>query len=201
MSSHSETLADTRPTLTDTQLVLLSAASRCDDHLLIRPDTLKGGAAAKVAAALLRLGLVQEVAVGCDAPAWRTGEDERPFGLRLTPAGLTALGLEPPDAPEPASEGNGVGKPGASKAGSSAVSVGQPTPASPLRPGSKAALLLALLARPEGARLDELTAATGWLPHTARAALTGLRRRGHALTRDKDAQGRSTYRIGGSARG
>ncbi len=31
----------------------------------------------------------------------------------------------------------------------------------------------------EGATLDELIGATGWLPHTARAALTGLRKRGY----------------------
>lgn len=34
-----------------------------------------------------------------------------------------------------------------------------------------------------GASLDELAGATGWLPHTTRAALTGLRKKGHAHTR------------------
>jgi len=40
-------------------------------------------------------------------------------------------------------------------------------------------------------------AATGWLPHTTRAALTGLRKRGYAVTIDRSnkEQG-STYRIG-----
>jgi hypothetical protein len=49
------------------------------------------------------------------------------------------------------------------------------------RPGSKQALVVGLLRREQGATLDELVAATGWLPHTTRAALTDLRRRGYSL--------------------
>ncbi len=45
--------------------------------------------------------------------------------------------------------------------------------------------MLDLLSRTDGATLDEMVAATGWLPHTTRAALTGLRKKGHAITRDK----------------
>ena len=47
------------------------------------------------------------------------------------------------------------------------------------RPGGKLGVLLAAVARPEGATLGDLTAASGWLPHTARAALTRLRQRGY----------------------
>lgn len=50
---------------------------------------------------------------------------------------------------------------------------------------SKAAMVLGLLTREEGARINELTAATGWLPHTMRAALTGLRKKGHVVVREK----------------
>jgi hypothetical protein len=42
---------------------------------------------------------------------------------------------------------------------------------------TKQTLILDLLKRDGGARLVELAAATGWLPHTARAALTGLRKK------------------------
>jgi Protein of unknown function (DUF3489) len=45
--------------------------------------------------------------------------------------------------------------------------------------------LLALLQRDCGATLEELIAATDWLPHTTRAALTGLRTRGYAVTIDR----------------
>jgi hypothetical protein len=41
------------------------------------------------------------------------------------------------------------------------------------------------MTRATGATLPELTAATGWLPHTTRAVLTGLRKRGHTITRGK----------------
>ena len=43
--------------------------------------------------------------------------------------------------------------------------------------------VVALLKRKQGATLDELVKATGWLPHTTRAAMTGLRKKGHAIER------------------
>jgi hypothetical protein len=47
------------------------------------------------------------------------------------------------------------------------------------------ALAVGLIRRDHGATLAELVAATGWLPHTTRAALTGLRKRGYAVTIDR----------------
>ena len=46
---------------------------------------------------------------------------------------------------------------------------------------TKSALVLELLQRDEGATLTELVGATGWQPHTTRAALTGLRKKGHVI--------------------
>src|SRR5215210_9568560 len=63
------------------------------------------------------------------------------------------------------------------------------------REGSKQALVLLLLSRPEGATLPDLIEATGWLPHTTRAALTSLRKRGFAIDRATAEGGQSTYRI------
>jgi len=55
------------------------------------------------------------------------------------------------------------------------------------------------LRREQGAKLDELIAATGWLPHTARAALTGLRHRGYEVRLERGEVGRdSVYRISAS---
>ena len=51
----------------------------------------------------------------------------------------------------------------------------------------------ALLTRDEGATLDQMIAATGWLPHTTRAALTGLKKQGYAIDSDK-IDGVRTYR-------
>ena len=53
-----------------------------------------------------------------------------------------------------------------------------------------------MLGQDSGATIDEIIALTGWLPHTARAALTGLRKRGYALVSDRSDRTRSTvYRI------
>ena len=53
--------------------------------------------------------------------------------------------------------------------------------------------LAGLLLRDEGATLDQMSAAMGWLPHTTRAALTGLRKAGYAIDSDK-VEGVRTYR-------
>ncbi|MFW2830769.1 DUF3489 domain-containing protein [Sphingomonas sp. ID0503] len=55
----------------------------------------------------------------------------------------------------------------------------------PPPPRTKSELVLQLLGRGEGATLAELAGATGWLPHTTRAALTGLRKKGNAILKDK----------------
>lgn len=51
------------------------------------------------------------------------------------------------------------------------------------RPHTKAERLVELLRNGTGASLEEMTEATGWQSHTVRAAMTGLRKKGHAITR------------------
>lgn len=51
------------------------------------------------------------------------------------------------------------------------------------RPGSKSQRLLELLKTGTGATLDDMIEATGWQAHTVRAAMTGLRKRGHVIDR------------------
>lgn len=64
------------------------------------------------------------------------------------------------------------------------------------RAPTKTDQLLVMLQTPDGASIEELSDRFGWKQHTARAALTGLRKKGHAVIRDK--QGSVTvYRIGG----
>ncbi|BBI21800.1 hypothetical protein EKJ_26470 [Qipengyuania flava] len=48
---------------------------------------------------------------------------------------------------------------------------------------TKTEKVVELLKRSKGASLEELTKATGWLPHTTRAAMTGLRKKGHTVER------------------
>ena len=55
-----------------------------------------------------------------------------------------------------------------------------------------------LLSRAEGATIAQLVAATGWLPHTTRAALTGLKKKGHTVVSVK-IDGTRLYRIDGAA--
>lgn len=58
---------------------------------------------------------------------------------------------------------------------------------------SKQDQLADLLVRDEGATIAQMTETTGWLPHTVRAALTGLRKKGYAIDSDR-ADGVRTYR-------
>jgi hypothetical protein len=62
-----------------------------------------------------------------------------------------------------------------------------PTPPStvPVTKPSKIAQVVELLGREGGATLAELVEATGWLPHTTRAALTGLRHKGHVIEKTR----------------
>ena len=95
-----------------------------------------------------------------------------------------------------AREADGAVPPGAEAASvNEASSVADVVPAP--RAPSKIDAVLALLRREDGATLAEMVEATGWLPHTTRAALTGLRKKGHVLARDK--RGNVTcYRITGA---
>jgi hypothetical protein len=71
--------------------------------------------------------------------------------------------------------------------------VGDEVASSGVKPASKLQCLAALLVRDEGATLDHMIAATGWLPHTTRAAMTGLRKKGYVIDSDK-LGGVRTYR-------
>lgn len=59
---------------------------------------------------------------------------------------------------------------------------------------SKIAQVVILLERPGGASLADLVEHTGWQPHTTRAALTGLRKKGHVIVKESR-EGITVYRI------
>jgi hypothetical protein len=178
--------------LTETQLVLLSSASQREDHLVTLPPNLKGGVAKKVVDKLLSLALVKEVLVKRDQPTWRTDENERPIGLKITVAGLKALGIEPGTVGKPDAAG---ARPTKRSREAAAKRAPRARPDQGPRAGSKQALVISLLRRGKGATLDQLVEATGWLPHTTRAALTGLRKKGRAIAKSKNASGQTVYRI------
>lgn len=192
--------------LSDTQAILLTAAAqRADGNLLPLPGSLRGGAATKVVAALLSRGLVEEQAVETTAEAdpalntlWRNLDDGRSILLRITPAGVDALGTDADSAAVAATEADGST---ATTDGAEATETGlQPARTArsgKTRNGTKQALLVEMLGRTEGATIDEIVAATGWQPHTVRGAFAGAlkRRLGLEVTSNKvDGRGR-VYRL------
>jgi len=72
------------------------------------------------------------------------------------------------------------------------------SPAAPARSSKKSAIV-ALLERPNGAAISDLTKAKGWQVHSVRAALTGLRKEGKEVLRDKDMAGVTYYRLAANA--
>ncbi|WP_421849193.1 DUF3489 domain-containing protein [Novosphingobium sp.] len=171
--------------LNDLQIILLSTSSRNDNgNLLPLPGAAAGDLARtnKAITALIRKGLVAEAPVTDRSLAWRDA-DRDPTGVFITEAGEAAIGLGAADAP---TESSGA-EPGPVE--QSNTDGEEPTPqvapAQQQRAGSKTDIVLDLLRRQTGATLAEMVAATGWLPHTTRAALTGLRKKGHAIVRNK----------------
>ena len=178
--------------LTDTQLVILSSAAQRQDHGLVLPERLNGQAARNTVERLISRGLVEEVSATGELPIWRY-DDQGPFALRVTCEGLAAIGIEP--EVESTSQGQSDCNEPAPEHQPRKEYVGDRDRSAAPRSGSKQALIIGLLAREKGATLADITAATGWLPHTARAALTGLRHKGYALTSSKEVGGARTYRI------
>jgi hypothetical protein len=182
--------------LSENQHALLQSASRREDRSFILPANLKGGAAQKVAAKLIAEGLAKEIKAKTGLPIWhRDGESNQAYSLKLSAAGAKAVATseERSGKPAPASPAQ---KPLPDSMDSSATSdhaaeAGKATP----REGSKLASVIALLRRSEGATIDVLTKATGWLPHTTRAAITGVRKRGYSVVLDRSAEGASVYRL------
>jgi len=73
----------------------------------------------------------------------------------------------------------------------------QAKPATGAREGSKAAKVLSLLRRPDGASLKELMKATGWLAHSVRGYLSGTvsKRMGLKLVSAKGEDGNRRYTV------
>jgi hypothetical protein len=62
---------------------------------------------------------------------------------------------------------------------------------------TKLAQLEALLRRPEGATVDQISASIGWQAHSVRGAMSGTLKKKHGLTitSDKAEDGQRVYRI------
>jgi hypothetical protein len=178
--------------LTDAQFALISGAAQRKDRCVSAPTTVRGAALGKVSAKLAKLGLARDIEAKAGAPIWRRDDAGQGYALKLTAAGLKAIAvdegsqdaIEPSKAPQP--QARHVASPDDGD---------HPARGAAPRDGSKLALVIELLGRADGATIVDLTQAMGWLPHTTRAALTGLRKRGYAVIRERIGVGDSVYRI------
>ncbi|WP_221793669.1 DUF3489 domain-containing protein [Aquisediminimonas sediminicola] len=165
--------------LSEMQIILLVSASQRDNGSLlpVRTDADKHHARIdRSIAGLMRRGLAIEVAVREDCQVWREGKGMK-SGVAITPLGRDII--------------DKMSEPGFLRT--------IPVPAvMPPREGSKQSLLLELLRHPDGTNLAKMGEATGWLPHTTRAALTGLRKRGFPISTHK-VDGATHYSISPTA--
>ncbi len=195
------------------QHALETAADRPTRFVLPLPPDLpaRGVVRQRLLAGLLQAGFVGEVPAADRACAWRTDATGRAIALRLTKLGLAAIGRAPavtrrkaralPASSLPRSSERARGSAPLVEAESAGNAPGGSQPPAPSgappesHPRGKLGRVLASLSADTGATLPELVALTGWQPHTTRAALTRLRRRGYALER-LDLDGRRACRLG-----
>jgi hypothetical protein len=162
--------------LSNTQTLILKAAAEREARIALPlPDSLRGGAAAKVVGALLAKGLLEEVDADMhkNDPVWRESGDGHAVTLIATDAGLAAIGIEPEQAPTEA-----------------------PKPPT-LRAGTKQATLIAMLRTPDGATIEEIIVATGWQSHTVRGAISGALKKklGLEVTSEKSENRGRVYKL------
>jgi hypothetical protein len=157
--------------LTETQTIILSAgAQRPDNIALPLPNGLAGAAAKMAVTKMIERGWLQEVDANLrrNDPLWRETGDGHGTTLVVTEAGLLAIGIEPVVVKTVVAISEHAAKTAAPKPSSQ-------------RAGTKQAMLIAMLQRPEGASIAEIVEATGWMGHTARGAISGVLKKKLAL--------------------
>ena len=170
--------------LTDTQRVILSAASQRTDRLALPlPKSLKGGAAHKVVNALVEKGLLKEVKANrkLGDPVWRETDEGHGMTLVITDAGFAAIGIEV----EPQKTKNPKPEP-------------KPVPTErKIREGTKQAMVIEMLRRPEGASIAEIVEVTAWASHTTRGFMAGALKKklGLTLTSEKSDDRGRVYKL------
>ncbi|WP_347268144.1 DUF3489 domain-containing protein [Paracoccus sp. (in: a-proteobacteria)] len=169
----------TRPSPTQTFL-LRRAVTRPGKLILPLPDNLRGNIADRVLQTLLAKGFIEEVDadLGSGEPLWRRVDDGSETTLIATAEGLAAIGIRLSEAEANALASRRHMTREAAKARATAAKICLPA----MRSGTKQAALIALLQRPEGASTAEISAATSWLDHTIRGAISGVLKRRLGLT-------------------
>ncbi len=191
------------PKLSDSQLVILSAAARRQDGAVLPlPRSLKVNKAASttVLESLLKKGLAAERPAAAAEAHWRETRDGGRVALVITDTGLQAIGVE---VDRKTSKQSSSTKPQpkqhsrrAERKPSGAKSKGRTSPPA-VRPGTKQALLIDLLKRKKGATIEDIVEATGWQPHSVRGAISGALKNklGLAVTSERVGDRGRVYRI------
>jgi Protein of unknown function (DUF3489) len=188
--------------------MMLSAAARRHDRYLVAAPNLKVAAAEKIASKLIGAGLVREIGAKLGAPVWRRDDDAGlSDALRPTTAGANAIAIDESSEPGHVDDLGDLRK-NVALACSSSEELSAPDRSSARengtaprrlsspRGGTKLAQVVELLQQDRGASIAELIVVMGWLPHTTRAALTGLRKRGFVTAIDRsDKERGSIYRV------
>jgi len=174
--------------LTETQtIILIAGAQRPDNIALPLPKGLHGAAAKMVVTKMIEHGWLQEVDANMrrGEPLWRETCDGHGTTLVVKDAGLLAIGIEPVAVKSVAMTRDNATKAEASK---------PPTQ----RAGTKQAMLIAMLQRPDGASIAEIVVATSWQAHSARGVISGVlkKRLGLVVGSTKEDGRGSVYRIG-----
>ncbi len=195
------------PKLTDTHLVILSAAAAHDGGAVLPlPKSLKTNKAtiAKSIKSLVKRGLIAERPAARDEAAWREAENGGRLTLVITDAGLAAIGAETDDRPElkpatakaPQNKRKPLNRRSAPDRQTKAKPKAKASPTG-VRQGTKQALLIDLLKRRRGATIDDIVDATGWQPHSVRGAISGTLKKklGLAVASEKVGSRGRVYRI------